>query len=235
MKLRIPIGYQVECLYTRGTCVAHDTTVRLDDSSAEFAELLTTYFSDDIRIREILPVTLVLTKGDASPSLYYTYIDNTLSVGRSCRYPTGLLRADRWKIWPSQLAESPIADTTNPRGTEYKPYKIYHMVDPDWQLPIKEQQPRELAGIVFTTSLQLAYEASQNPMSTWTHTGKRSTSVGDIIEEDRTCYMVAGMGFKLLPDVKFTETGEQVSEADLEQYEKAIIADLSKERIHNED
>lgn len=228
MKLRIPIGYQVECLYTNGTCIVQDAVVRLDEAYEELSQLVKDNFGTNMFLQSSLPVTLILAKG-TNGRLYYTYSNNTLSVGHFCKYPKGEQLADACKHWPTELMKSPIGDTINPRDEGYKPYHIYHCDAPSWRSTLAEQQPRTFVGIVHADSLIRAYQIAQLSNAAWAVKGFRGTQLGDIIEEDHICYMVSGYavaesnpGFKILPDVRFTEGGHQVTEEEFARYQQQL-------------
>lgn len=60
----------------------------------------------------------------------------------------------------------------------------------------------EVAGEVETDNIEDAYRLSQNDFGTWSQNGRRSTSVGDIIEDPLgLAYMVAPTGFLGLIEV----------------------------------
>lgn len=59
-------------------------------------------------------------------------------------------------------------------------------------------QPRVYAGYVEAESLEAAYCHSQNPGPQWEYANTRSTSVGDVIQDGDSFFMVCGMGFKEL-------------------------------------
>lgn len=62
-----------------------------------------------------------------------------------------------------------------------------------------EKQPREYAGFVQATSIQQAFELSQNADEPWnTFYPCRSTSVGDVIQDGDKFFMVCGTGFREL-------------------------------------
>lgn len=62
-----------------------------------------------------------------------------------------------------------------------------------------EKQPREYAGFVMANSLDDAYMKSQNMEEPWNRTNPcRSTSVGDVIQDEDKFFMVCGTGFKEL-------------------------------------
>lgn len=76
-----------------------------------------------------------------------------------------------------------------------KQYHIFHAVSPLRFTEI-EIQPREYAGFVNANSLEEAFKLSQTDFnSDW---DTRSTSVGDVIQDDDKFFMVCGIGFKEL-------------------------------------
>ena len=76
-----------------------------------------------------------------------------------------------------------------------KQYHIFHSTGPDRFNEVKVQ-PREYAGFVNANSLEEAFKLSQTDFnSDW---DTRSTSVGDVIQDDGKFFMVCGIGFKEL-------------------------------------
>lgn len=78
-----------------------------------------------------------------------------------------------------------------------KQYHIFHSTGVDMFKEIKKQ-PRQYAGYVEAESLEAAYCHSQNPDPQWEYAQTRSTSVGDVIQEDDRFYMICSMGFEEL-------------------------------------
>ncbi len=79
-----------------------------------------------------------------------------------------------------------------------KQYHIFHATGRD-RFSEVAIQPRIYAGYVEATSLNEAYALSQNIDSAWNEVQPcRSTSVGDVIQDDDTFYMVCGVGFEAL-------------------------------------
>lgn len=77
-------------------------------------------------------------------------------------------------------------------------YHIYHAVGPR-RFTETDIQPREYAGFVEAVSLEDAYTKSQNDENPWNpYNPCRSTSVGDVIQDDSGFYMVLGMGWRHL-------------------------------------
>ena len=61
------------------------------------------------------------------------------------------------------------------------------------------KQPRVYAGFVEANSLEEAYMKAQNAEEAWNIVNPcRSTSVGDIIQDNEHFYMVKGTGFECL-------------------------------------
>lgn len=88
-------------------------------------------------------------------------------------------------------------------------YIIYHSVSL-LRFTEVEIQPREYAGYVYATSLEGAFKESQSDFNPdW---DKRSTSVGDVIQEHDKFFMVCGKGFKELvePEVEPEEEDDNV-------------------------
>jgi hypothetical protein len=80
-----------------------------------------------------------------------------------------------------------------------KQYHVYHAINKQYRFTETEKQPREYAGFVLAKNMEEAFKLSQNDFSPeWQKYGVRSTSVGDIIQDDYGFYMVCGTGFKLL-------------------------------------
>jgi hypothetical protein len=77
-------------------------------------------------------------------------------------------------------------------------YHIFQSVGPR-RFTETDVQPREYAGFVEATSLEDAYAKSQNVDCDWNpHQPCRSTSVGDVIQDDTGFYMVLDKGFRHL-------------------------------------
>jgi hypothetical protein len=76
-------------------------------------------------------------------------------------------------------------------------YHIFHSTGPDAFEEV-EKQPRQYAGFVTANSLEEAFFLSNNDNSDWAMNGVRSTSVGDVIQQDDKFFMVCGTGFKEL-------------------------------------
>lgn len=101
-----------------------------------------------------------------------------------------------------------------------KQYHIFHATSP-LRFTETEIQPRQYVGFVEANSIEEAFKKSQNGgiyNSTGNHEGLpwnptnpcRSTSVGDVIQDDDKFFMVCGIGFKEL-----IEPEEELSEEDL--------------------
>lgn len=78
-----------------------------------------------------------------------------------------------------------------------KQYYIFHAVMPSFtEEPVQE---RKYVGSVCAESLEDAYQKSQNFDRHWNkYAPCRSTSVGDVIQEDDVDYVVAGVGFNAI-------------------------------------
>jgi hypothetical protein len=61
-----------------------------------------------------------------------------------------------------------------------------------------EKQPRRYVGFVTANSLDEAFFLSQTDNSDWAMNEVRSTSVGDVIQQDDQFFMVCGTGFREL-------------------------------------
>jgi len=78
-----------------------------------------------------------------------------------------------------------------------KQYHIFHAISP-LRFTETEIQPREYAGFVQANSIEKAFEYAQNDHIDWAMNEVRSTSVGDVIQDDDKFFMVCGIGFKEL-------------------------------------
>ncbi len=80
-----------------------------------------------------------------------------------------------------------------------KQYHIFHATHPGVRFTETEIQPRQYVGFVEANSIEKAFKLSQNLESNWNPTNPcRSTSVGDVIQDDDKFFMVCGIGFKEL-------------------------------------
>jgi hypothetical protein len=79
-----------------------------------------------------------------------------------------------------------------------KQYHIFHATHPGLRFTETEIQPRQYVGFVEANSLEKAFEYAQNDHVDWAMNEVRSTSVGDIIQDDDKFFMVCGMSFKEL-------------------------------------
>jgi hypothetical protein len=87
-----------------------------------------------------------------------------------------------------------------------KQYHIFHSTEKEHMFTEEEKQTRVYAGFVMANSLSEAFALSQNETDeeghhvSWNDTDKsvRSTSVGDIIQDDDGFYLVLNTGFKFL-------------------------------------
>ena len=106
-------------------------------------------------------------------------------------------------------------------------YHIFHSKPNEFMFTETEIQPREYVGFVNANSIEEAFKLSQNIESNWNPTNPcRSTSVGDVIQENDKFFMVCGVGFKEL------RTEEEIAkDLDIEEmYEDlATIADKEEE------
>jgi hypothetical protein len=88
-----------------------------------------------------------------------------------------------------------------------KMFHIYHSVNPITRFTEAENQLREYVGFVMATDMEHAYKMAQNDFNSDYQKYKvRSTSVGDLIQDNYGFYMVCDKGFKLICLVD--ETGE---------------------------
>jgi hypothetical protein len=100
-----------------------------------------------------------------------------------------------------------------------KQYHIFHAISP-LKFTETEIQPREYTGFVVADSLEKAFILSQNDENVWnTANPCRSTSVGDIIQDDDKFYMVCGIGFKELiePEEDLATIADQEEEMKYQQ------------------
>jgi hypothetical protein len=82
-----------------------------------------------------------------------------------------------------------------------KQYHIYHATSPGLRFTEQKDQPREYVGFVEANSIEEAYQKSQNFELLWNPSNPcRSTSVGDVIQEDEGFFLVKGIGFELLDE-----------------------------------
>lgn len=83
-------------------------------------------------------------------------------------------------------------------------YEIYHAIQKDEMFTETENQFRVQVGTVQADSLEQAYTLSQNFDQPWNSFQPcRSTSVGDVIKDDKGFHMVCNTGFRFLhPDVE---------------------------------
>jgi len=89
-----------------------------------------------------------------------------------------------------------------------KQYHIFHAIADQFKFTETVYQPRIYVGFVQATSIEQAYFLSQNQEELWNkdfipHVWDkdapcRSTSVGDVIQDDDKFFMVCGTGFKEL-------------------------------------
>ena len=80
-----------------------------------------------------------------------------------------------------------------------KQYHIFHAISP-LRFTETEVQPRVYAGFVYASSIDDAFFKSNNfDDAPWNEENPcRSTSVGDIIQDNDKFFMVCGIGFKEL-------------------------------------
>ena len=77
-----------------------------------------------------------------------------------------------------------------------KQFHIFHATGPN-RFQEVQVQPRSYAGFVNASFIEEAFELSQNghPSGEWESYDTRSTSVGDVIQDDDKFFMVCGTGF----------------------------------------
>lgn len=86
-------------------------------------------------------------------------------------------------------------------------FHIFHSTGPNRFEEIAVQ-PRDYAGFVHASSVEEAFKSSQNGEEPWNPFNPgRSTSVGDVIQDGDSFFMVCGMGFEELiaPEEKESE------------------------------
>lgn len=77
-------------------------------------------------------------------------------------------------------------------------YHIYHATG-EHRFQEVDRQARDYAGFVEASSLEEAFAKSQNLDEPWNPVFPcRSTSVGDVIQDDNGLHMVCNIGFKQL-------------------------------------
>lgn len=78
-----------------------------------------------------------------------------------------------------------------------KQYHIFHATENKFDET--EKQNREYVGMINANSLEDAFNKTQNVDDVWNSTNPcRSTSVGDVIQDDEGFHMVCARGFKTL-------------------------------------
>jgi len=93
-----------------------------------------------------------------------------------------------------------------------KQYHIFHATSP-LRFTETEIQPRKYVGFVYASSIDDAFFKSNNfDDRPWNEENPcRSTSIGDVIQDNDKFFMVCGIGFKELIEPK-----EELSEKDLQ-------------------
>lgn len=84
------------------------------------------------------------------------------------------------------------------KNTELRQFHIHHSTEAGKRFEEIDIQPREYAGFVYATCVEDAFKLSQNDCNEWLENNQRSTSVGDVIQDDDKFFMVLGVGFKEL-------------------------------------
>lgn len=80
-----------------------------------------------------------------------------------------------------------------------KQFHIYHCINKEFMFTETEKQPRKYVGSVMARDMEQAFMYAQNDFNeAYKKYGQRSTSVGDIVQDDHGFYMVMNMGFKLI-------------------------------------
>lgn len=102
-----------------------------------------------------------------------------------------------------------MADQQNPTAVgERRLFILHHIIGALPAAPTGHE-PKKYAGFVSATSVEEAFKASQHIDGSEWDPGERSTSVGDIIQDDDKFWLVEGTGFKYLP--MFEDTIENIS------------------------
>ena len=109
------------------------------------------------------------------------------------------------KIKNPKISEEFKSHTPESIGTYEGPkrslnqYHIYHSMNKKYMFTEHEHQPRKYAGYVMAGDMEEAVELSQNSAKEWNPVNpQRSTSTGDIVQDDYGFYMVCTKGFRLL-------------------------------------
>ena len=77
-------------------------------------------------------------------------------------------------------------------------FHIFHSTEAGKRFEEIDVQPRIYAGFVNAKSVEDAFKLAQNDCNEWADNNQRSTSVGDVIQDDDKFFMVLGIGFKEL-------------------------------------
>ena len=99
-----------------------------------------------------------------------------------------------------------------------KQYHIFHATSP-LRFTETEIQPREYVAFVQADSIKKAFEYAQNDDVDWVMNEVRSTSVGDVIQDNDKFFMVTGTGFKELiePEQDLATIADQEEQSKYEQ------------------
>lgn len=78
-------------------------------------------------------------------------------------------------------------------------FHIYHCIEKQYMFTDRERQTRKYVGSVMAKDLDDAFRMAQNDFNEDYRKYKvRSTSIGDLIQDDYGFYMITGIGMKLL-------------------------------------
>lgn len=106
---------------------------------------------------------------------------------------------------------------------------IIHHTTGDAKFSEVANQERVVVGVLQAEDLDDAYTKSQNLINDWNPINPcRSTSVGDVIQDDKEFYLVCGMGFKQIHNINIPTAGiidraKQISEQQNVDLSTALI------------
>jgi len=133
-------------------------------------------------------------------------IDLPITQEQIAAYEKGAHLQDAFSNLPQDLREFYLTGIIDEEWQELFPpvqeeegqFHIHHATGP-LKFTETKSQPRKYVGFVNATSLDEAFKKSQNLDEEW-NPGVRSTSVGDVIQDDDKFYLVKGIGFEELKD-----------------------------------
>lgn len=239
-KLSIPFGWKVQAIYEQAAIVAVHACAVIEDAATDFMHIVHYTVPGKefawpltIQFQPVNPLSL-------GPTHLYWTIDAGGYVRVSSEGREVIRDARSRAILPTEqsldITEQYIGTKQPVEPVELKEtvreFEVFHAVDPKLMFRAIEQQPRKSIGAVIASNLDEAFRISQGFSKQWNH---RSTSVGDIIVDtlDNTAHMVAGMGFKYIPDLDPSKvgSGETISHDSLEAYEAKLMEEFTKERL----